>query len=540
MDTALFADPTTRTVKGMLLPYGEVSRRSVNTEPCMFARGDVRIPSDPIIVGLNNQHARWPLLGHAAILDDGDAGITAEFQVANTPEGDELLKAANDPDLTKRPRLSAEIANLVRRGVKASGDLVGAAIAPMGAFASAGLFELAPGEEEVVQEAVTDAVTETAPEASPELVTTIADAVIAKLNETTDAAPAEGNPEGQFMTGTATIPAGVKPPATPKLTAAGLFAAIASRDHTAMQNYSRPDNVAAFAIEGLQHSGPSSKTVGADTQDVGYLGEIWQGNPYQRKFWPLFASEPLTSYKATGWKWDPANAPEVDAYAGNLTEVHSNALDTIPVVVDAIRVAGGNRLDRRYLDFNDQQVIASYFRKLAEHYARFTDAAALAAAVSAAGSDLAVTGTTYPYGSPVAIAGIIDGALQVLEEEATPSFAVVSPELWRDIALVGKEDVLGYLQAGFGLESGSVDGFSIRPGNVGTGKVLVGAKQGLQVFEFGGSPIRVDALAVHNGAVDGALYGYYATLDTGLGLSIVDTTDYTAPEPPTTIVVEGA
>src|SRR5690606_16465666 len=185
----------------------------------------------------------------------------------------------------------------------------------------------------------------------------------------------------------------------------------------------------AFSIETIQQSGASTKTIGADTADQGYLGEIWQGNPYQRKFWPLFAQSSLTSYTAVGWKWDPANAPEVASYSGNTAEISSNAIDTIPVSVTAQRVAGGNRLDRRFLDFGDQSVVASYFSKLAEHYARVTDAAGLAAAVTAAGSDLTVTGKTYPYNSPVAIAAIIDGALQVLSEEATPSFAVVSPEL---------------------------------------------------------------------------------------------------------------
>ena len=131
-------------------------------------------------------------------------------------------------------------------------------------------------------------------------------------------------------------------------------------------------------------------------------------------------------------------------------------------------------------------------------------------------------------------------ALAQLAVDATPSFAVVSPELWRDIALVGKNDVLGYLQAGFGLESGAVDGFKIIPGAVGTGKVLVGAKQEIEFFELGGSPIRVDAMAVHNGAMDGAVYGYYATLAAFVTPTIVDTTDYTEPEPPIVVTVEGA
>ena len=543
MRTALFADTRTRTIRGMLLPFNEMSRRSVTTDPVMFKRGGVKLPTDPEVVTLNEDHSQFAAVGRAISLKETPKGIEATFRIARTPEGDALLKRATHPNTAKRPRLSAEVADLVRKGSTAIARLTGAAIVGQGAFASAGLFELAPGaeedeeeplEEEVVEDVVIESVEEVAPEADPETVADIAGAVIEKLEQ-----------EGAFSRvrrRSATVPFGTtrRPARRPVQTADALFAAIARRDFGALQRFSIPDNVAAFAIEGVQHSGPSTRTIGADTQDLGYLGEIWQGNPYQRRFWPLFAQNALTSYKARGWKWDPANLPEVATYAGNLTEVHSNAIDTIPVEVDTIRVAGGNRIDRRYLDFNDQEVIASYFSKLAEHYAKVTDAAALAAAVAAAGADLNVSGKSFPYGQPVAIAGIVDGALQVIAEEATPSYAIVSTELWRDVVLIGHDAVLGYLTAGFGLEQGSLDGFAIRPGAVGTGKVLVGAKEALQTYEFGGSPVRVDAMAVHNGAMDGALYGYYATIDTGVGLSIVDTTDYTAPEPPTTIVVDGA
>lgn len=559
-DTALFADLEARTLRGLLLPFGELSQRSVSkTEPIMFAAGTVTIPEDVTVLNANRLHSQHAPVARFMSVTETPAGLEAEFAVARGADGDALLAEATDPDPAKRPRLSAEVRDLVRSGARAvRATLTGAAFVPRGAFASAALFELADGEE--IEEAPDPY---TAPEAAStsQYVTEFTDehgvkwrrteensstTTVEKVGEPTDdtqdpdAAPAEDNQEGQFAMPNATVPAGVQAPVTPKKTANGLFAAIASKDFDAMKAYSIPESPAMFAIEGLQQSGPSTVTIGADTAQVGYLGEIWDGNPYERKFWGLFDLSPLTSWKAVGWKWDPTKSPEVAAYAGNLAEIASHALDTSPVEVTAQRVAGGNRLDRRYIDFNDQQVIASYYSKLTEHYKRFTDAAALAAAVTAAGADLDVTGKSYPYGSPVAVAAIIDGALKVLADEATPSFAVVSPELWRDIALIGRNDVLGYLQAGFGLESGSVEGFKILPGAVGTGKVLVGAKQGLQVFELGGSPIRVDALAVHNGAMDGALYGYYATLDTGLGLSIVDTTDYTAPEPPTTIVVEPA
>lgn len=540
MKTALFADLSTRTVRGLLLPFNELSRRSVTTDPVMFEAGDVTLPRDPEIVTLNEGHSQFAPVGRALELTETPEGIEAAFKVANTPEGDDLLLRANDPDEAKRPRLSAEVADLVRRGKKATARLTGAAVVGMGAFASAGLFELAAGEEEQVDEAVTEAVTEAVPAVSEEAVQQIADAVIEKLNDSANPGEDNTNQEGAFAMGNATVTPGTNAPRTPQKTASALFAAIASKDFDAMKSFSTPESPAMFAIENLQQSGTSTKTIGADTAQTGYLGEIWDGNPYQRKFWDLFDVQPLTSWKAVGWKWDPDNAPEVGAYAGNTAEVNSNALDTIPVSVEAQRVAGGNRLDRRFIDFNDQEVVGSYFRKLAEHYKRYTDAQALAAAVTAAGSDLNVTGKTYPYGLAVGLAAIVDGALQVITEEATPTFSIVSPELWRDIVLLGRDNVLEYLNAGFGLEEGTLSGFKIKPGNVGTGKVLTGAKQGLQVFELGGSPIRVDAMAVHNGAMDGALYGYYATLDSGLGLSIVDTTDYTAPEPPTTIVVEPA
>lgn len=539
-DIAMFTvDAGTRVVRGRLLPYGEMSRRTATgTEPVMFARGTVEIPADPSVVTLNREHSQLHPIGRAVELTETDAGIDVAFQIARTPDGDQALV---DIASGKFKRLSAEVRELSRRGQTAvRAVLTGSALVPEGAFATAGLFQLAEGEEEAVEDAVEGAVQEVAPTAPPEVVEQITEAVVDALDQNPEATPAADNQEGQFAMVNATVTPGTNAPVTPKKTASALFAAIASRDFDAMKSFSTPESPAMFAIENLQQSGPSTVTIGADTAQVGYLGEIWDGNDYVRKFWSLFDVQPLTSWKAVGWKWDPANSPEVAAYAGNAGEVNSNALDTIPVEVTASRVAGGNRLERRYLDFNDQQVIASYFNKLAEHYKRFTDTAALAAAVTAAGTKLSVSGKTYPYNSPVAIAAIIDGALQVLSEEATPSFAVVSPELWRDIALVGQADVLGYLQAGFGLESGSVDGFKILPGAVGTGKVLVGAKQGLQVFELGGSPIRVDALAVHNGAMDGALYGYYATLDSGLGLSIVDAADYTEPTPPTVVVNEAA
>ena len=88
--------------------------------------------------------------------------------------------------------------------------------------------------------------------------------------------------------------------------------------------------------------------------------------------------------KVNGWKWDPAAEPAVAAYTGNAAEIPSGVVDTLPVTADAVRLAGGHRLDRRFLDFGDQSIYQSYLGKMAESYARVSDVAWLTAAVAGA------------------------------------------------------------------------------------------------------------------------------------------------------------
>ena len=50
----------------------------------------------------------------------------------------------------------------------------------------------------------------------------------------------------------------------------------------------------------------------------------------------------------------------------------------------------------------------------------------------------------------------------------------------------------------------------VAPG-VAAGTVIGGTKQALRWRELAGSPIRVEALNIANGGVDGGVFGYYAT-----------------------------
>jgi len=530
MTDALFTvDPASRRIRGLVLPYGELSQPNVSgTEPVMFSTGTVTLPADPSVVSLSDDHPSGSSLipenlGRAVSLEETEQGVVAEFEIARTPEGDALLARATDPTQPK-PRLSAELRGLVRRGAQAVASVLrGVAVVPQGAFQSAAMFaaldEVTEAEE--LPEAVLDAI--------DQIVAERLDGVRGGDTKTPDQAPAESatpNKEDEMTAGAATIPAGLAPAPAKKdeTTAEGLFAAIAASrqgNADALKPYAGGD--ALFAISTLQHSGPSTVTIGADVQQPAYLGELWKRRKYQRRFVPLLGHSALTSYRAVGWQWDDGKEPVVGDYTGNTAEVPSNALDTKQVTMDAQRIAGGHKLDRRYIDFNDQGVIASYHDHMVEDVARKTDAKALAAIVAAA---TATTAGTVPSGVATGLAAIVDGALDVIATENTPSFAIVDPALWRDIMLTGKDDTFAFLNAGFGLEDGSLEGFKIVPGGTkGSGLVYVGAREAITFYELGGeAPIRVEGIDPHHGAIDPAVFAYWATIvNNAAAIRVVDT-----------------
>ncbi|WP_157156257.1 hypothetical protein [Diaminobutyricimonas sp. LJ205] len=499
-ETALFADVEKRTIRGLLLPYNEMSSPSISkTEPVMFAPGTVELPADPSVVTANEGHSQFEPRGRAVILEDTPAGVIAEFAIARTPEGDALLARAADPDTTKRPRLSAEIRGLVRDGAKAiKSTLTGAAFVPQGAFASAALFSVDEEEADDIEDRITAAVK----------------AALAEHTEPEDNPSEEPEEEEEIMTASAAVvPGGLTPPATPltpSMSANSLFASLANArsNPEALKDAGQLGDL--FAIATVQHSGPSTVTIGADVQVPQALGELWKRRRYERKFVPLFSQAALTSMKARGWRWVDGKEPEVNDYTGNTAEIPSNAVDTEEVTADAKRIAGGHKLDRRFIDFGDTTVISSYFDRMSESYARVSDARTLTAALTAS-TALAST-VAPPTGVATGLSAIVDGALSIIDAENTPSFAVVSPELWRAIVLTPTDYTLGYLSASLGLEDGNVGGFRIIPGAVGAGKVLVGAKEAMTVFELPGVPIRVEGIDPHHGAIDPALFGYYATI----------------------------
>lgn len=286
-----------------------------------------------------------------------------------------------------------------------------------------------------------------------------------------------------------------------------LFAEIAQRDDA------RAVTSLFAALEDITFDGSGS--VGVNTAQPQWLGELWLGKTYQRKYTGLIGSGVLTALTMEAWKWNAK--PSVAAWSGNKTAVPSNEPSTTPVTITGQRWAGAHDWAREFKDFGRTDVIESALRLMTESYAKVTDAACLSGLLAGATDVVAGSATTQ-----VAWNRIMDG-IEAVIDTATPTFAVVAQDLYRELVMTTSNDSLAYLNASLGLESGTAAGFQIIPSaDLEDGNVLVGAREAATHYELGGSPIRVEAEAISVGGFDLGLFGYSAThVSTPAGLALV-------------------
>ncbi|GAA1977538.1 hypothetical protein GCM10009798_43450 [Nocardioides panacihumi] len=152
-EAATFAvDRESRTLTGVLLPFGEVSRpardpSSGTTARYSFAEGTIDLP-DPGDVVLNYGHDGTSLAAQVGIATDLSAtpkGVLAKFKIARTPEGDRVLTLAEDRILRS---FSAEVEGEFEPdddGVHhaTATTLTGAAVVPKPAFTGAQITSVA-------------------------------------------------------------------------------------------------------------------------------------------------------------------------------------------------------------------------------------------------------------------------------------------------------------------------------------------------------------------------------------------------------------
>ena len=528
---SLYADLTERIITGLLLPYGELGH--TNLGKFSVKPGAVTIPSDPDVVTLNVQHEREEPVGRAVELTETPAGIVGTFRIAKTVEGDTVLAEIAEGT---RSKLSAEVKNVVIRSREAvAGVLFGAAVVEQGAFPSAALMAEYAADTESEAESMADTLkaeivevleesAETievvAEDAPAEVVVDTVDPETGEVTSTTYE-PVEVDTQEEEEMGAATAPETLQAQkAAPQVENLSVFvknmsSAARTGSPSMFAEIAKTEGAQAAtslfaALDDIAFDGVGS--VGVNTAQPQWLGELWLGKMYERKYIPLIGSAALTNLTMDAWRW--TTKPAVAEWDGNKAAVPTNTPATEPVTVTAQRYAGAHDWAREFRDFGRTDVIESALRLMTESYAKITDEATLDGLVDGA-TEVEQTGSTVWE-------HIMDG-VEAVYDVATPTFAILAKDLYRELILTEDSAKLAYLAADLGLDGGTGAGFRIMPSaGLTAGTLIVGAREAATSYELGGAPIRVEATNVVNGGFDIGLFGYHAVhVGTPLGIASV-------------------
>lgn len=459
-------DAEQRRLKYRILPFGQAG--STNLGKVIASKGTVTIPENVGDVTLNTEHDFTRPVGKAVSIVETDDGIDAEFEIAKTTGGNDLLEEAA-AGLRTGASVEIEQPTIAAGGKLVSGLLTAVAAVVRPAYPAA---RLAAAE------------TTPTPAAQPSVAMQAA-----------------------------AVPIGLSAPAASK---SGPGLSEVTNMLANMNAVAAPPSQLKAALDQITTTDAFSKT-----NDRQWIDEVWAGRAFTPRFKPLVHHAPLTSMTITGWKFTEGKTPDVADYAGGGAQPTSNTgVATEAVTATAARVAGAHAIDRIHRDFPSVSFWNGYFRHEAENYDRFTDAKVEDFIISSAGAQ--IDGGTVPTDVAKAAAYIVDGAAKVLEF-ANPTFAMVNTALYRQLLLTRRNDVLEYLSMALGLEEGDLKGFRIQPSSdLGASQVLVGAAGAITYYELPGTPIRVDVDSLATGNIETGVFGYYATmLNDARGLALV-------------------
>jgi hypothetical protein len=468
------------TLRYKLAPYNEKAR----DRDAIFPEGSIDFSAAEGSI-VNVEHDPLRPIGKLSALESKTDGLYATVTLSDTTLGRDIFTEAKDG---LRTGISMELSEMTpSTGTITSAVLSGAGIVVNPALGSARL--ISAFSEDVSEEEIQDPSEPEQPEEE-----------VNAEEETEAETPTES--EDEMSETPAAVPAATTKnfSNTSLRDVAGAFAARDIRLVTAMEDAGQLGYDSAFALTNITNTAHKD-----NVEQPEWLGELWSGKDYQRKYAPLVNSGSLTSWKVEGFKWTAL--PTVGDYAGDLADIPSTGATSTYYSTEASRLAGGVKVDRKYADFGNADTVASLLKGAATDYARKSDAKVLNAIKSNA---QVVTGGTVPTGVAAAAAKIVDGSLAMIDF-ATPSFAIVGTAAYRDLLLTKENDSLKYLESSLGLEDGSLAGFKIIPSaDVAVNDVYVGAREALTFFELSGSPIRVEAIDVSKGGFDEALFGYWA------------------------------
>lgn len=498
-------DAESRTVRGLLLPWNELSRvSSSKTAPIRFERGTVTIPTDVSIVSANRNHDKYDPVGRAVSIEDTEKGLVAEFSIARTAEGDEFLEQHKTGAIRK---LSAEIAGITRNGERAvAARLTGAAFVSQGAFESAALFALGDVTEEPVAD--TEDPTQLAVTEIQARIDALTEELAKRADETpednqSEVTPAEfsAEPVKEELMADATVPTGDG--AKAEFSANTVFDLIA--------NARKGDSAADFALADIKTSGTGALTTNGVLQPS-WLGEIWAGRSYQRRYMPLVKNGSISSMEEKGYVITGGD-DIVKEYSGNKADVPTGTGSTSLVTSDFQRWAGAVDIAREFYDIpGNREVIEAFIRRVVNGYAKKTDLWTLGKLIAAGEANRQVQ-ETAPAGYDQFLANLIDGIELVNDSDTQASFVVASADVYHTLLRTPKDKLPEFVTFSFGTAGeGTADSVRVvkdRSGLLGAGDVLVGSAEGAHVNELGGgAPLVVDALDLARGGVDKAVHGY--------------------------------
>lgn len=494
----LTASEETRILSYKLLPYD--SQGSTNLGKVTASKGTITVPDDVTSLPVNEEHDYRKPVGRFTSIEEREDGLYASVYVIDTQAGNDALKLAASG---LRKGISVEIDQpVIRSGALTAGILSGAGLVVRPAFPNAQLVASDFGDlEEEAPE------TPSTPEQDEE-------------EETAEAeAEATTTPEKEIdMSENATVPtelqasnAGAVVPQDLR-TATNLIAkAYKTRDHKLAAAMEEAGIVGEDGLNTMfaALSNITNTAHKGNIEQGEWLGELWSKNPYSRKYVSLVSAGTLTDWKVEGWRF--LTTPTVGDYAGDLAEIPSNTVTTEAYSVEAERIAGGWKIDRKYADFGNSEFLNSFFSAAAQDYALKTDQKLITRLSSIA---VATASAAAPAGVNPFMSRIVDGVLAVnTNTNVLPSFALVAPDVYRSLLLTRSEDSLQYLSSALGFVDGTIGGFRIVPApELAAGTILVGAKEAVAFYELPGSPIRVDALDINKGGLDEALFGYFAVV----------------------------
>lgn len=553
--TLTFSDED-MTATGLLIPFGVEARSNLGA--FTFAPGDVTIPADLTGMSLNIEHRREDVAGGFTRAWETSAGVMATFKYADTPTG---RQAFADGKSGKRACLSAEVANVRIRDRKALPGAVLFAGAQVEKPAFEGATLLAA--EDTPSSEVYDS-----PEAasSSQYVTEFTDSNGVKWRrietntssttvekvETPDAAPAEDNPEGgSTVTATATEPGTQTPAPVPNTLLAGapkgaapdsgkekeidlgvIFASMAQ----IKSGLAAPDAEATLlaALSDIKVNAAGGLTTAASgVIQPAWVGRLWQGKRYQRKYLDLFTHTygGIQLGGRKGFKLAQGTAL-VQKWAGNKSDVPSGTATT-SVTGSSIQPYGyAADVAREWYDLEGgAEVIQAFFEGVVDSYAQVTDEDALravfaAASTTAAALDRLVAPMAAPvvgsYTYPAAMAMVIQAIEAVSDANDDAASVIVNPTAWNQLLFTPKDMVPEYIKIGVtaGAGGGDAEGKvvikkapqSFFPGTVAANpQVLAGAKNAIEFREQGTTPIQIDALDIAKGGIDKAVIGYLET-----------------------------